>query len=253
MNFDDQKDLRRNFMEDGFVFIPGFLGTMEVAEAKEHLDTLIREQVPSMPPERAFYEDRNDPSSLKQIQSLFEYDPYFEHMMFNSKFEALAALLLDDHVVGKNMQYFNKVAKIGQPTPPHQDGYYFMLEPNEALTMWLGLDDVDEGNGCVRYVKGSHKKGIRPHSKTQTLGFSQGMSDFGSEDDLANEVWFKTRPGDLLVHHSLTIHRADGNRSEDRSRKALGFIYYAEKAKEDVKAKLAYQEKLAEEIRSKSL
>lgn len=253
MTSEEQKHLHSKFRENGFVFIPGFLNALEVAEAKEHLDKLIREQVPSMPPERAFYEDRDDPSSLKQIQSLFEYDPYFEHMMFNSKFEALAALLLDDVVVGKNMQYFNKVPKIGQATPPHQDGYYFMLEPNEALTMWLGLDDVDEENGCVRYVKRSHLKGMRPHAKTQTLGFSQGMSDFGNAEDLANEVWFRTEPGDLLVHHSLTIHRADGNKSMDRSRKALGFIYYAEKAKEDVKAKAAYQEKLAEEIRSKSL
>lgn len=253
MTTEEQQDLRSKFREDGFVFIPGFMNAVEVKEVSEHLDQLIREKVPSMPPERAFYEDRNDLSSLKQIQSLFQYDPHFEKMMFNSNFEALAALLLDDAVVGKNMQYFNKVPKIGQATPPHQDGYYFMLEPNEALTMWLGLDDVDEENGCVRYVKRSHLKGMRPHTKTQTLGFSQGIADFGNEDDLANEVWFPTKPGDLLVHHSLTIHRADGNRSGDRSRKALGFIYYAGKAKEDVKAKTAYQEKLAEEVRSKSL
>jgi phytanoyl-CoA hydroxylase len=57
----------------------------------------------------------------------------------------------------------------------------------------------------------------------------------------------------LLVHHSLTIHRADGNKSIDRTRKALGLIYYAERAKENVKAKEEYQRKLAEEIKQKSL
>jgi phytanoyl-CoA hydroxylase len=61
---------------------------------------------------------------------------------------------------------------------------------------------------------------------------------------------FTTKPGDLLAHHSLTIHRADKNNSDNRTRKALGFIYYAEKAKENNEAKLAYQQKLSEEIRN---
>jgi ectoine hydroxylase-related dioxygenase (phytanoyl-CoA dioxygenase family) len=50
------------------------------------------------------------------------------------------------------MQYFNKPPSVGQPTPPHQDGYYFMLDPCEAVTMWFALDEVDEENGRMRYV-----------------------------------------------------------------------------------------------------
>jgi phytanoyl-CoA hydroxylase len=64
---------------------------------------------------------------------------------------------------------------------------------------------------------------------------------------MANEVSFPAKPGDLLVHHSLTIHRAGGNTSETRSRKALGLIYFGESAKEDLIAKVAYQKKLQEE------
>ncbi|MEC8389905.1 MAG: phytanoyl-CoA dioxygenase family protein [Planctomycetota bacterium] len=33
------------------------------------------------------------------------------------------------------------------------------------------------------------------------------------------------QPGDLLVHDAMTIHRADANRSTNRTRRALGFIY----------------------------
>lgn len=245
-----ERQLQSNFRENGFIFIPGFLNEEEVSLVHTHLEKLIREKVPSMPPEHAFYENKNDLTTLKQLQVLYTYDSFFYEMMFNSRFEKLARLLLDDTVVGKNMQYFNKPPQIGQATPPHQDGYYFMLEPNEAVTMWLGLDNVDEENGCVRYVKGSNSKGIRPHAKTQTLGFSQGISDYGNDDDRKNETWFTTKLGDLLAHHSLTIHRADKNNSDTRTRKALGFIYYAEKAKENKEAKSAYQQKLSEEIRN---
>lgn len=244
------EQLQKKFREDGFIFLPGFLNEEKVKQIHFHLEKLIKEKVPAMPPEHTFYEDKDDPSTLKQLQTLFSYDRFFHEMMFDSRFEKLAAVLLQDNVTGKNMQYFNKPPGIGKPTPPHQDGYYFMLEPNEAVTMWLGLENVDEENGCVRYVAGSHLKGVRPHSKTTTLGFSQGITDYGQKDD--QEVWFNTKPGDLLVHHALTIHRADGNSSLNRTRKALGFIYYAEKAKEDTITKQAYQQKLAEEIRKAS-
>ena len=97
-------------------------------------------------------------------------------------------------------------------------------------------------------LKASHKKGMREHGRTQTLGFSQGMTDFGTDEDLANEIFFPTQAGDLLVHHSLTIHRADGNNSESRTRKAMGFIYYAANANEDKKAHEEYAKRLAMEL-----
>ena len=113
--------------------------------------------------------------------------------------------------------------------------------------MWMALEPADDENGCVKYVRGSHLNGMRPHGRTKTLGFSQGITDFGTDADMANELSFPASPGDLLVHHSLTIHRAGGNTSDTRSRKALGLIYFGESAKEDLEAKAAYQKKLQEE------
>lgn len=243
-----QKKLRQSFIKDGFIFLPSFLNEQEIEEVKRKVNGFIKEKVPSMPREMVFYEDKTDQSTLKQIQKLFEFDDFFRDMMFDSRFELLASILLDDKVEGKNMQYFNKPPRIGQGTPPHQDGYYFMLEPNEAVTMWMALEEVDEENGCVRYVRGSHRKGIRPHGKTNVLGFSQGITDFGIPEDHQQEAYFPTKAGDLLVHHSLTIHWADPNKSESRTRQALGFIYYAANAREDEKAHEAYAKKLAEEM-----
>ena len=238
---------REVFERDGYIALPGFVAGAELAELQAELARVIAEVVPSLPREHVFYEDKSDPTTLKQIQQLFTYSPYFERLFFGSRFERLAATLLDGPVEGKNMQYFNKPPRIGKPTPPHQDGYYFMLDPCEAVTMWLALDVVDEENGCVRYVRGSNHRGMRPHGRTKTLGFSQGVTDYGSEEDLANEVAFPGVPGDLLVHHAMTIHRADGNRSDSRTRRALGFIYYSERAKEDSVAQQAYQKRLADE------
>ena len=155
--------------------------------------------------------------------------------------------LLGEPVIGKNLQYFNKPPGIGQATPAHQDGHYFMLQPCQAVTMWMALDHVDEENGCVRYLRGSHLDGMRTHERTQTLGFSQGIVNFGKNES-REEVPCPARPGDLLAHHALTVHRADANDSPTRTRRALGFIFYGESAREDKVAHEAYQRNLADEM-----
>ena len=245
----DSAQVLAAFERDGYVALGEFLTQDEVAETQSMLADFIRDRVPELPREQVFYEDLSQPDTLKQIQQLFHHDAFFNDLMFGGKVEQLAELLLQGPVVGKNMQYFNKPPTIGKATPPHQDGYYFMLKPCEAITMWLALDEVDEENGCVRYVRGSHQRGMRSHGRTQTLGFSQGVTDYGTPEDLADEVAFPAQPGDLLVHNAMTIHRADGNRSTIRTRRALGFIYYSERAKVDEEAHAAYQKKLAEEMK----
>jgi phytanoyl-CoA hydroxylase len=178
------------------------------------------------------------------------HDPWFDQLFRNGRFEKVAEALIGGPVVPKNMQYFNKPPGTSKPTPPHQDGYYFMLDPCSAVTMWLALDDVDQQNGCIRYVRGSHHQPMRSHSRTETLGFSQGIDDYPTDEDQAHEVAIPAAPGDLLVHHAMTIHRADQNRSVGRSRRSLGFIYYDRRAEHNAMAHAEYQRQLAAELKA---
>ena len=43
-----------------------------------------------------------------------------------------------------------------------------MLEPNEAVTMWLALDEVDDENGCFAI---SHIHTVRPIEAHQYFAF----------------------------------------------------------------------------------
>ena len=251
MNVDTAKaESLVSFAADGFVALRQFVGGEEMAALRANVDRFIRDVIPQMPPEQVFYEDKNDPATLKQIPQMSVHDAWFHELLAASRFRKIGEVLLEGSVVSKSLQYFNKPPGVGQPTPAHQDGCFFMLDPCEAVGMWLALDDVDEENGCVRYVRGSHKRALREHSRTQTLGFSQGIVAYPTEDDREHEVALHAEPGDLLVHHAMTIHRADGNRSATRSRRALGFIYYSERAREDTAAHVAYQRKLAEEMKA---
>ena len=240
MEFNDRH--KEDFDRDGFVLMEGFLTSGEAAEINDRIQRFIDEVLPRAPERTAFYEDTDDPESIKRLQNMSDLDPYFEELFRFDRFTELSGFLLADEVVPKNPQWFNKPARVGGVTPPHQDGFYFMLEPNEAVTLWIALDDIDEENGCMRYVRGSHRRGMRPHRTSNILGFSQGVSDY-SDDDRELEVAMRARPGDLFAHHSMIIHRADANRS-DRRRAALGLVYFAARARKDEEKAERYRQEL---------
>jgi phytanoyl-CoA hydroxylase len=108
-----------------------------------------------------------------------------------------------------------------------------MIEPQEALTMWIALDEVDEENDCLQYVRGSHLRGLRPHVKSEILGFSERIPNYGG-DAVRDEEAVPAKPGDVLIHHSMTIHLASSNSSSTRNRRSLGMIYYSTRAQQDV-------------------
>lgn len=243
--------LRAEFEANGFVSLPGFLNSEEVTKVRTCMHQFLAHELSKLPAELVYYENREDPGSLKQIQRLHEQTPEFTALMFGSRFEQLAHCLLGEHAVGKNMQYFNKPPGLGLATPAHQDGAFFMLEEGHALTMWLALEDVNLDQGCVRYVRGSQALGLRPHESSGVLGFSQQITDFGTPNDLENEVACPGPAGHLIVHHSSTIHWAEANQSTGRGREALGFIYYGCSAREDTAAHSEYQRRLADELAAK--
>ncbi|MEC7200442.1 MAG: phytanoyl-CoA dioxygenase family protein [Verrucomicrobiota bacterium] len=243
--------LLRDFRKHGFVAMQSFLDPAERSELEKQLSEQVLPSLHKLPAEHVFYEDRQSRESLKQIQHLESHYKWFADWMHDRP-RKLAESLLGEDVVPKNLQYFNKVPGMNQPTPPHQDGYYFMLQPPVALTMWLALDEVDVTNGCLCYVPGSHRQGLRMHAPTRTLGFSQGVMDYGDADK-ASEIACPAQAGDLLVHHALTIHRAAKNSHPTRQRRALGFIFYGQSAREDRQRKAAYQRQLEQRLRDQKL
>ena len=227
----DYTRYKPDFDRDGFVVVRQFLPPDELAEVTENLDRYITEVVPSLPDKDAFYQDRQRPETLKQLQHM-GCDQYFSDFRSNPRFASLAHALLGEPANAQEPEWFNKPPGVEHPTPPHQDNYYFCLKPPSVVTIWVALDPVDEGNGCLRYVRGSYRDGIRPHSATDVLGFSQGITDYGATDQ-EREVVIRAKPGDAVVHHGETIHRADPNQSTDRHRRAFAMVLKGESCQVD--------------------
>jgi phytanoyl-CoA hydroxylase len=240
----DREALREIFRRDGFVRIDGFLRSGEADRIEKNVIRFIRDVVPTLPKNAAMYQINGQPETLKQLSCL-ENDPFFSGLLSSTRIQGTAEALLGEKVSPNSIQFFNKPPRTGMATPPHQDGYYFCLVPNEAVTVWIALDDIDSENGALHYWKGSHKKGVLDHNASYVLGFSQGLANF-PEKGLEGETVCHVKRGGCLIHHSLMVHAAGPNTSE-RSRRALGLVYYGESARLDAEAYRRYQESVAEQ------
>jgi len=247
---DDPSAIRAAFDEHGFVVFRGFLPPAEASAALAAIAEFTGAELPAtvaagtLPAADVFYDDAGVPGTMKQIQHLDGHSAYF-HDVMHEQLAPICEAALGEPVRGENMQYFNKpgtgsyagsaTVDGSRPTPPHQDGYYFMIEPQQAVTMWLALEDADDANGCLRYVRGSKQRGMRPHSFSGVMGFSQTISDYdeSASGDGAEEMLMAAKAGDLIIHHSLMIHRAPPNGCAERSRRAVGAIFYGKSAKLD--------------------
>ena len=227
---------KESYDRDGFVLVRNFLSPDEYEPLISVLERFIREVVPSIPDEAAFYQDKSRPETLKQMQHMAKFEPYFEEYSRHPKWNALASTLIGEEAHTAGPEWFNKPPQTDHPTPPHQDNFYFKLNPPNVASVWMAIDPVDEENGCLRYIPGSHLRGIRPHALTTVLGFSQGITDYGPKDE-EMEVMVEMQPGDAVVHHAEIIHRADPNQSASRHRRALAMVYNGVSCKVDEEAK----------------
>ena len=239
------------FDRDGYLTVRRFLPDHDFQVVRENVDRFIRDVVPSMPDTDAFYQDKARPETLKQLGKM-QIDPFFEALQADRRWFGVAEQLLGERPVPMGVEWFNKPPCTEHPTPPHQDNYYFKLAPPSVLTMWLALERIDDENGCIRYLPGSHRTGIRPHAATEVVGFSQGITDWGPDDE-AREEAMRLEPNDLIIHHGNTVHRADPNRSSTRHRPALALVFHGISAQKDESARESYQQDLLKLQRSKGL
>lgn len=233
------------FNRDGFAVIKEFFAGQKKQELLDNVDRYLTQVVSGMDKEFVFFEDKARPETLIYLQNMQKYDAYFKTMLEEAPCRELAEYLFDQPASPRLASMFNKPPRIGQGTPPHQDAHYWMLEPNEALTLWIAIDKSDDANGCVHYVPGSHQLALRPHEITKAFGFSRKISDYTKADE-EKEVPVPIDPGDLIAHHCMTIHRTENNTS-DRSRRAIGLVYHSKRAKVDQARRDAYTKKLKEE------
>jgi len=205
------------FNRDGFLPVHDVLTALELKALHIRIEDIGNEMV-DFPQKHVGIEPRvkrgelpEDPvrfNNLRKISCLTKFDPVFkEYSRHPGILEVVTGLIGPDLKIFLD-QTLCKPPRVGSAKPPHQDSaYWTRIEPPNLVICWMALDDATEDNGCMRFIRGSHKKGVIEHKH---------LEDFRVEDknvEYENEVAVSLKAGSCTFHHSLTMHRTDPNTS----------------------------------------
>ncbi len=200
------KSLQSRYEQNGFLTDIDVLESDEVDEMRQKFDEMER-TVP--------VEQRQIGLHARHLEDEFVWNLATDPRVL-SVIESIAGpnlLLLGTH-------FFNK-----QPNPSaaayvawHQDVTYWGLEPAEAHSAWIAIDDSDRENGCMKVLPKSHRQGVKLHSTAELQGNLLSINQEIPDDhlDTIGAIDLNLRAGQMSVHHGMLVHSSNPNQSDRR-------------------------------------
>ncbi|MEM7255551.1 MAG: phytanoyl-CoA dioxygenase family protein [Pseudomonadota bacterium] len=210
---------RRRYDELGYV-IPAYrLSTARLDELRGAVDRAIANN-PTVRPEQLasiHTQPANDSDTIG--------DDVFLTMALDAELVALVSGVLGPDIAMWGVQVFCKPGGGGMEVPMHQDGQYWPIRPLATCTVWIALDDVDKGNGCMSVVPGSHRPPVAYAHKTETaadLVLNQSIED--PRVPVREPHFLELEAGQMSLHDVYLVHGSAPNRS-GRRRAGLAIRY----------------------------
>ena len=190
------------YKEDGYIAPIDVLTKDEAEEVKKEIE----------------YIEKKWPNEIEGLGRNYVHliSPVLDKVSHNSK-------ILDavESIIGKDILVCGTTLFIKNPDKKgfvsfHQDAKYIGLEPHNWVTGWLAVTDANEENGCMRMLKGSHKKDLKFHDQKfdENNLLTRGQTIENVPINETTPVILKA--GQLSLHHPTIIHGSGLNKSKER-------------------------------------
>ena len=199
------------FNRDGYIKGIRIFSDAEIGEIRAYFDQLLA---------KVLAEGR-DAYSINSAH--LTYGRVFD-LLANERITAHIKDLLGEHLVGWGSHFFCKMPRDRKTVSWHQDASYWPLTPSKTVTVWLAIDDADVGNGCMRFVSGSHHAGqleFRASEASENNVLNQTVEDVEQYGSLVDD---ELKAGEISIHSDLLLHSSHYNES-DRRRCGLTLRY----------------------------
>jgi ectoine hydroxylase-related dioxygenase (phytanoyl-CoA dioxygenase family) len=220
------EELIEEFERDGFVVVPGLLTDSEVENFGRAVDAAVADR--SRDDLRALHERSPYEQSFRQCINLWEDHPDVLPLTFHPKICEAATMLARAPALRLwHDQALYKEAG-GRYTEPHQDQPYWPMDETNTLTAWIAFDGSTRENGCMGYVPGSHRVGLRRFVNIFTADEQVKILEDPKIEGVP-PVYIEVPRGSVAFHHGLTVHMAGPNKS-GRTRRVHTMIYFRDGA-----------------------
>ncbi len=194
---------RAFFQEHGYFVARKFVPRERVLELETVLDEVM---VPLPTPE---------PDTVWEVAGLSRVRPELDAHARDPRLAQLASEVLG----ASELQLLQdtalvKLAEVGGEVAWHQDHTYTgYLSPPAVVSLRLSLTCCTIQSGCLEVIDGSHCWGPLGEALPFTEGGVVDVLGARALDPSHRIVALELEPGDVTLHHCLTVHRSGANRS----------------------------------------
>ncbi|WP_170331287.1 phytanoyl-CoA dioxygenase family protein [Ruegeria arenilitoris] len=198
-----------DYWESGFVFPIPVFNNSEAADLRSELEEIERD-----------WREADLPLPLNMYKRVNAHVvmPLVTRIALDARVLDVVEGVLGPDLLLWSAELFIKEPHTKQVVSMHQDlTYWGMGETPDQVTAWIALSPATIESGCMDFVRGSHKNPILPHTDTfsdnNLLSRGQEIAVEVAEKD---KTHIELQPGQMSLHHGLTIHGSGPNLSEDR-------------------------------------
>ena len=216
------------YRDNGYLVVADVLSGAEVAELRRVTEEFV-ENARSRTSHDDVYdlEDRHSAAEprVRRIKTPHQWHESYARVVAHPGILAILQRLWGPSIRFDVSKLNLKAAGYGAPVEWHQDWAFYPHTNDDLAAVGIMLDDVDEANGPLMVLPGSHRGPILDHHDDE--GFFCGAIDPGrGEVDFGAAVKLTGAAGAITIHHARTVHGSATNTS-GRPRRLLLHQYRA--------------------------
>jgi ectoine hydroxylase-related dioxygenase (phytanoyl-CoA dioxygenase family) len=164
-------------------------------------------------------------SAYVTCASAHKISPLFGTMIADARIAPFVEQLIGPNVKGLHSQFFIKHA--GMPGNAwHQDEAFVPTRDRSLCTLWIALDEATIANGCLRFLPGSHRRGvIYPRRRHNDPALDREEIAYGFPEPEESAVSIELAPGSAVFFNGYLVHGSFQNVKPSGFRRALLYTY----------------------------
>ena len=226
----------QQFNEDGFLILRDFAdkricdAILDVAKVHlKHKIAPIETEIGYDGKSKAYRTDVTDYSAketgttVRRLRQVYSRDILFKAWMEDEKIRPILQQVLNDQVVITTSHHNSIMTKMphkSTETKWHQDRRYWRYSDDNLVSIWLALDDEYRENGVLEFIPGSHRMHFEADQFDGKEYFSETLDK--NIPIIEKKVSTTLEKGDVVLFHSLLLHRANKN-ATDKAK--ISFVY----------------------------
>ncbi len=211
---------RRQFDEQGYVVLRQIVAAERLAALRRQIEIWIEESrghagnYGETPDGKARFDLEVGHSAaqpkLRRVANPADVSEDFQGVLWDGPVPDAVAELIGPDVKFHHCKLNIKLPGMGARVDYHQDHPYDPHSNDDVVTSLIPLDTMNEENGCLRVVPGSHKERYSLYRGDRFVG--------KVSDEEAAQLERRSRPieaqaGDVCFMHTWTMHGSPANRS----------------------------------------